>query len=194
MNQSEPLRVLAEGKFTRLVARGHWEWVERVNVSGGVIIVPVTAERELVLVRQYRIPVQAPVLELPAGLAGDIPGAAGEASIEAARRELLEETGYAADRWQWLLEGPSSAGLTNESYRLFLAQDAKKVAPGGGDASEQIEVVVCALGGDRRTAGGRAHRTGTIVDPKIYLGLYSSGSIAAIPKSLSPLRDLPPPW
>ena len=77
MNQSEPLRVLAEGKFTRLVATGHWEWVERVNVSGGVVILPITEDRQLVLVQQYRIPVHAPVLELPAGLAGDIPGRGG---------------------------------------------------------------------------------------------------------------------
>jgi ADP-ribose pyrophosphatase len=171
MSQSEPLRVLAEGKFTRLVAQGHWEWVQRVNVSGGVVVLPITADRQVVLVRQYRIPLHATVLELPAGLAGDNPGAAGEALIEAARRELLEETGYAASRWQWLLEGPSSAGLTNESFHLFLAQDARKVAPGGGDASEQIEVIVTPLEGiDAWLAAER--RAGLVIDPKIYTGLY----------------------
>ena len=171
MSQSEPLRVLAEGKFTRLVAKGHWEWVERVNVSGGVVILPITADRQVVLVRQYRIPVRAPVLELPAGLAGDNPGAAGEALIEAARRELLEETGYTGQRWRWLLEGPSSAGLTNESFHLFLAEDARKVAPGGGDASEEIDVVVAPLDGiDDWLAAER--RAGLVIDPKIYMGLY----------------------
>jgi ADP-ribose pyrophosphatase len=113
-------------------------------------------------------------LELPAGLAGDSPGAAGEALLEAARRELLEETGYAADRWQWLLEGPSSAGLTSESFHLFLAQDARKVAAGGGDASERIEVVVTPLEGiDQWLAAER--RAGLVIDPKIYTGLYFVG-------------------
>ena len=111
------------------------------------------------------------MLELPAGLAGDNPGAAGEALIEAARRELLEETGYTGQRWRWLLEGPSSAGLTNESFHLFLAEDVRKVAPGGGDASEEIDVVVAPLDGiDDWLAAER--RAGLVIDPKIYMGLY----------------------
>ena len=118
-------RVVAEGKFLRLVVADHWEWVERVNASGGAVIVAVTPDRHLVLVEQYRIPIGARLLELPAGLAGDTPDAAGEATIEAARRELLEETGYEASDWQMLIEGYSSAGLTNESYHLFLARNAQ---------------------------------------------------------------------
>ena len=59
----ERLRILAEGKFTRLVAAGHWEWVERINVSGAVVISPITEDRRLVLIRQYRIPLAAAVLE-----------------------------------------------------------------------------------------------------------------------------------
>ncbi len=171
MDRSEPLRVLAEGKFTRLVAAGHWEWVERVNATGGVVVLAITADGQVVLVQQYRIPVHAEVIELPAGLAGDTPDAAGEALIEAARRELLEETGYEADRWQWLLDGPSSAGLTNESFHLFLARGARKVAPGGGDASEQIEVLLAPLEGiDAWLAEKRG--LGIIIDPKIFTGLY----------------------
>ena len=69
------------------------------------------------------------------------------------------------------MEGPSSAGLTNESFHLFLAQDVRKVAPGGGDASEQIEVVVAPLDGiDQWLAAQR--RAGLVIDPKIYMGLY----------------------
>ena len=171
MSPSEPIRVLAEGKFTRLVAAGRWEWVDRVNVSGGVVILPITEDRQLVLVQQYRIPVHAQVIELPAGLAGDRPDAAGEALIEAARRELLEETGYEADQWRWLLDGPSSAGLTSESFHLFLARGARKVAPGGGDASEQIEVLVAPLDGIDDWLDQR-RRSGIVIDPKIYMGLY----------------------
>ena len=127
-NDQRQLRVLGEGKFTRLVAADHWEWVERLNASGGVVIAAITTDRELVLVEQYRIPLGARVLELPAGLAGDSPEVTGEPLVEAARRELLEETGYEATDWRWLIEGPSSAGLTNESFQLFPGRNARKVA------------------------------------------------------------------
>ena len=46
---------MAEGKYVRLVASGRWEWAERVNTSGAVVIVPVTSDQELVLIEQYRL-------------------------------------------------------------------------------------------------------------------------------------------
>ncbi len=167
----EQIRVLAEGKFTRLVMEGRWEWVERVNTSGAVVIAPITADRRLILVRQYRIPLAAAVLELPAGLSGDTPDAAGEDLIEAARRELREETGYEASQWRWLLHGPSSPGLTDESYHLYLATGCRKVGPGGGDAQEKIEVLTAPLDGIDQWLEGK-RREGLVIDPKIYIGLY----------------------
>ena len=130
----------------------HWEWVERVNASGGAVIVAITPERQLVLVEQYRIPLGAAPLELPAGLAGDTPDAAGEAIVEAARRELLEETGYEASDWQMLIEGYSSAGLTNESYHLFLARNARKVGAGRGRRPRADRGGHGPAGRDRRVA------------------------------------------
>jgi ADP-ribose pyrophosphatase len=168
------LRILAEGKFTRLVAANHWEWVERINTTGAVVIVPITADRRIVLIEQYRIPLRSRVLELPAGLVGDVPGAADEPLLEAARRELLEETGYEAAHWQRLIEGPSSAGLTTEMYHLFLAGDARKVGAGGGDAQEQIDVVIAPLDGIDAWLEEK-RRTGIVIDPKIYMGLYFAG-------------------
>ena len=170
-NDQRKLRVLGEGKFTRLVVADHWEWVERLNASGGVVIAAITTDRELVLVEQYRIPLDARVLELPAGLAGDSPEVADEPLVEAARRELLEETGYEASDWRLLIDGPSSAGLTNESFHFFLARNARKVAAGGGDAQEDIRVVVAPLDGiDAWLESQR--RLGLVIEPKIYLGLY----------------------
>ena len=92
----EELKVLAEGRHLRLVSRGRWEYVERPKVTGIVIIVAVTRENNVVLVEQNRPPVGGRVIELPAGLAGDIAGSESEAMEEAARRELLEETGVVA--------------------------------------------------------------------------------------------------
>jgi ADP-ribose pyrophosphatase len=167
---SEP-RILAEGKYLRLVVGNGWEWVDRVNTSGAVVIVAVTEDARLVLVEQYRVPLAARVIELPAGLTGDTPDVAHEAAIQAARRELLEETGYEADRWEYLIDGPSSAGLATEAYSLFLARDARKVGPGGGDAAEDIEVHAIPLAEVESWILAKRH-SGILADPKIFAGLY----------------------
>jgi ADP-ribose pyrophosphatase len=171
MENAKARRVMAEGRFARLVAAEGWEWIERVNTSGAVVIVAVTEDRELVLVEQHRIPLGCAVIELPAGLVGDTAGSAQEGLAEAARRELLEETGYAADCWEYLVEGPSSAGLATEVYSLFLARQARRVGPGGGDQAEDIRVHVVPL--DRIEAWFEAKRgEGLLVDPRVYAGLY----------------------
>lgn len=171
MDRDQPRRVLAEGRFARLVAQTGWEWVERVNTSGAVVIVPITREGELVLVEQHRIPLGRRVIELPAGLVGDSIGIEDEAFVEAAQRELLEETGYEAASLEHLTEGPSSAGLAAEVYALFLARDACRVGPGGGDHSEDIQVHVVPL--KQADAWLEAKRqAGIMVDPKVYAGLY----------------------
>src|SRR5579872_255456 len=105
---------LHTGKFLALVREGHWEYVERTNATGAALIVAVTDEQKLLLVEQYRIPVHCRTIELPAGIIGDEPGGAHESDADAAKRELLEETGYAAGRIEELTTGPSSSGLTSE--------------------------------------------------------------------------------
>ncbi|MBN2577462.1 MAG: NUDIX hydrolase [Pirellulales bacterium] len=171
MNRNEPRRVLAEGKYVRLVAAGRWEWAERVNTSGAVVIVPVTADRRLVLIEQYRVPLGAPVIELPAGLVGDGPDFVGERLIDAARRELLEETGYDSDRWQYLVEGPSTPGLASEHYTMFLAAEARQSGEGGGDEFEDILVHSRPLEGIETWLNAR-RREGKPVDPKVHLGIF----------------------
>lgn len=131
---------LYEGRFLRLVQSHGWEFAERTNANGVVLIVPVTDQNELLLVEQYRRPVRRRCIELPAGLAGDEPGQDQEHLEEAVRRELLEETGFAAGRSMWLGRCASSAGLTNEMVDFFLAQDLRQESSGGGVAGEQIVV------------------------------------------------------
>jgi ADP-ribose pyrophosphatase len=163
--------VLAEGRFARVVAQTGWEWVERTNMAGAVVIVAVTEDGRLILVEQYRIPMARPVIEMPAGLAGDVAGSEQEALAEAACRELLEETGYAAARMEYLTEGPASAGLSNEVYTMFLAADARRVGPGGGDGAENIRVHLVALDEVPQWLEER-RRQGVLVDPRIYAGLF----------------------
>src|SRR5512142_3214140 len=104
-HSSSDRQTIAEGKYLRFVKRGRWEYVERTQVSGIVGVLAVTDDNKLILVEQYRPPLQNPVIELPAGLAGDTPGTAGEALAIAARRELLEETGYEASGMELLTNG-----------------------------------------------------------------------------------------
>jgi ADP-ribose pyrophosphatase len=170
------VQLLAEGRFVRLVRRGNWEWAERTNTREAVVIVAVTGDRRLVLVEQYRVPLDVGVIELPAGLSGDEPGTQHEGLLEAARRELLEETGYESSRWSELVEGPSSAGLTTETYTMFLAQNATKTGPGGGDHSEDIEVYAVPLD-QVETWLDAKRRHGVAVDPRIYAGVYFAAKL-----------------
>lgn len=163
--------VLLESKHLRFVRSRTWEYVERRNVCGIVAIVPVTGNGEFVLVEQYRIPVDAPVIEVPAGLA-DVVDGRDEPLEEAARRELREETGFHAPRLQYLFAGPPSAGLSSEVVTFFLATNVQRVGAGGGDANENIQVHTVPLATVDDWLDQQAN-SGKLIDPKVYTGLYA---------------------
>lgn len=162
---------LFEGDHIKLCRRGKWEYAERVKASGVVAVTVITDDDCLVLTEQFRPPVDARVIEGPAGLAGDIAGKEGEELAEAARRELLEEVGYAAEHLEPLVTGPSSAGLSSELLTIFLATGATKVAAGGGDASEDIETHEVPLDGVEDFLAAKT-KAGVLVDPKVYAMIY----------------------
>jgi ADP-ribose pyrophosphatase len=170
MNAEKPI-ILHTGKFLALIKEGHWEYAQRVNAHGAVIIVAVTEERKLLLVEQYRIPVHGRTIELPAGIVGDEPGAPEETIIDAAKRELLEEAGYASARVEVLMTGPSSAGLTSELVTLVLASGLKRVNAGGGVAGENITVHEIPLEAVHAWLAAQVER-GLMIEPKVYAGLY----------------------
>ncbi len=172
MNASEPSdkEILWTGKYIRLMRRGRWEFVERVNLSGIIAVVPLTDDGKVVLVEQFRVPVNASVIELPAGLVGDVAGSEEEAMETAARREMIEETGYQAAELTLLYEGAASAGLSNEHISLFLARGLTKVGPGGGDESEDIRVHEVPCGELAGWLDAR-RREGKVIDIKVYLAL-----------------------
>jgi len=160
-----------EGKFLRVIKCGRWEYADRVGTTGAVAIVGVTDDAKLLLTEQYRIPVGCRVIELPAGLAGDEPGQATEALAQAARRELLEETGYEAREMIPLASGPPSAGLASEIVAFFQATGLRRITAGGGDASEEIQVHEVLLGEVDQWLKAKSAQ-GLLVDPKVYAGLY----------------------
>jgi ADP-ribose pyrophosphatase len=171
MNQKQRKETIAQGKYIRLTRHGHWEFAERINAAGAVVIVAVTDQGKLILTEQFRIPVQAPVIELPAGLVGDTPGDEEEEWATAAQRELLEETGYLAKRVKQLTGGPISAGFSNETISVFLAQKLEKTGLGGGIEGEDIRVHEIAIA--RVPAWLRKkQREGCLIDPKVFAGLY----------------------
>jgi ADP-ribose pyrophosphatase len=165
--------VLFEGHFLRFKMKDRWEYVERCKTSGVVAILAITEEQELILVEQLRLPVNKRVIEIPAGLAGDIEGKENEALAEAAKRELLEETGYEAQRMEYLTEGPSSAGLSTEVVTFFRAHALRKVAQGGGGESENIQIHTVPLA-ELKTWIETRRWEGCLVDYKIFAALYLS--------------------
>jgi len=172
MTNSEETRVLFTGKFLEVKKQGRWEYVHRNSASGAAVIVAITDERQIILVEQYRIPVGQRVIELPAGLVGDDAGGKGEANATAARRELLEETGFAARELTQVAHGPPSAGLASEIVTFFVARGLTREHDGGGDEHEQITVHLVPIAEADAWLTSQERERGVLVDPKVYAGLY----------------------
>ncbi len=138
---AESDEVIHRGRFLNYhrTARG-WEYVSRSNAKGCVAVLAMTDDKRVLLTEQFRPPLGRAVIELPAGLAGDIPLQEDEPLLVAAKRELKEETGYVAKNWTMLLAGTSSAGMTDEVVSLFYATGLTKMSGGGGVAGENIKV------------------------------------------------------
>lgn len=107
---------------------------EVIHHRGSAVILPKTREGKVLLVRQYRFPAGRFLWELPAGSRDP-----GETVLQAARRELAEETGYRASSWRKLVEFYASPGFLDEKMTIFLAQDIRPGAP-RPEADERIEV------------------------------------------------------
>jgi len=131
---------------------------EIVEHPGAVAIVPVDRARQVVLVRQLREAARSELLELPAG--GLEPG---EAPLDAARRELAEETGLSGGSWTEAASFYTTPGFCRERMTLFIAEDveAGEAAP---EDDEDLELV-------RWPLAEIAERLAEIEDAKTLAGL-----------------------
>ena len=173
-DRDAPETVEWQGKFIAAKTRGRWEYVSRANGIRAAVILPVDAG-EVVLVEQYRVPLNRRCLELPAGLIGDHDGGETDDPLAAAKRELEEETGYRAADWQDLGEFWSSPGMVSESFTLLRASGLEQVGPGGGVEGEDITVHRVKLA-DIRAEVQRFREAGLAIDVKLLL-LLGAGMI-----------------
>jgi ADP-ribose pyrophosphatase len=170
-----PEEVVWEGRFIAARKRGKWEYVSRTRGISAAVILAID-DGAVILVEQYRVPLGKRCLELPAGLIGDEAGHEGDSPFEAARRELIEETGYDSAAIEDLGEYYSSPGLVSESFTLVRATGLTKVGEGGGLEDEDIIVHRVPLSGlPAFVAEKRAE--GLAIDAKLLLLL--SGALLA---------------
>ena len=170
-SSNDNIELLYQGEWLRMVKRGHWESCERTHGKDGlaVLVIAVTPDDHVLFVEQYRVPLGAKTIEMPAGLVGDDHD---DDSLEAAaRRELIEETGWEPGRVDVLLVGPTSSGMSNERIAFARARNLRKVGEGGGGADEDITVHAV----PRASAPAwlmRKYAEGYELDLKLWAGLW----------------------
>lgn len=172
-NNTQPRETLGEGKYYSLVREGTWEFITPQCFSDVVLIVPLLDDGRIVLIEQFRPPLGRNCIEIPAGLVGDGDSRDGEDLLQAARRELIEETGYDAANLELVLRGAPSPGSNTLEIGFVLATGLTKIAAGGGLAHEGENITVHeVLLAEADEFLADCAQSGYSVDIKTYVGLY----------------------
>jgi ADP-ribose pyrophosphatase len=160
-------RLAFEGKFLRLYvdhvrsSDGHVSTREYVRHPGAVMVIPLLDSGEVILERQFRYPMGRAMVEYPAGKVD-----AGEQALSCAQRELLEETGYRAERWSYLGGLHNAIAYSDEKIEMFLAEGLSYEGA-RLDAGETLEVFTAPW--QELLA---AVRDGRVTDVKTMLGTF----------------------
>ncbi len=94
---------------------------ELVEHPGGVCVISIDDEKNVLMVKQYRVPFGRVLLEAPAGKLDK-----NEDILEAAKREFMEETGYVAEKYTYMGEFYPTVGFLNEKIHIYIAENLKK--------------------------------------------------------------------
>jgi 8-oxo-dGTP pyrophosphatase MutT (NUDIX family) len=164
---------------------GREAWRDIVSHPGAVGVVAYDEQGRILLLLQYRHAVGGRLWELPAGLL-DEPG---EPASSAAKRELSEETGLAAQRWETLVDTYTSPGMSNEAIRIFLARGLSAAATGYERVDEEAELELKWVALDDAVAQVMA---GEITNAMAVAGILAAGH--ARQSDFSLLRPADAPW
>jgi len=132
-----------------------------IRHPGSAVMMAVDERDRVLLVKQFRLPAEQDLWELPAGRLDP-----GESALEAAKRELREETGYQAKRWTELASFWASPGYVQEKMNVFLAEDLTEGKQEPMD-DERIEIRWFEKDELRRMI-----RAGEILDGKTLVGYF----------------------
>jgi ADP-ribose pyrophosphatase len=160
------MKTVFTGDHILVIERDHWQYVERKKAKEAVAVIADTEDGLVILTEQFRRPVNARVIDWPAGLVGDEdPSISAE---DTAKKELEEETGYVCDTVERLAKGPSSPGITSELVTLYRARGVRRKGEGGGVGGEDITVHTIPRGELQNWLGKQS----AMIDLKVWSGLY----------------------
>ena len=163
------VKTIFEGKQVLVLEHDGWEFVERTKAKEAVVVIATTEAGAVILTEQFRRPVEARVIDFPAGLVGDEEDH--EDAEETALRELQEETGYSCDNIELITSGPTSPGITSEIVSLYRAHGVTRTGKGGGVGGEDITVHEVPVADAPRWLAAKM-AAGYSMDPKLWAGLW----------------------